>query len=84
MDADQEPQKDYLNKIIEQRSPPSSSNLLNKILGDYNALFVSKIMPNNFTVYDLLLLIENISENLNKFFEDFLYFYGFIIKIYFL
>ena len=84
MDADQEPQKDYLNKIIEQRSPPSSSNLLNKILGDYNALFVSKIMPNNFTVYDLLLLIENISENLNKFFEDFLYFYGLIIKIYFL
>jgi hypothetical protein len=79
MDADQEPQKDYLNKIIEQRSPPSSSNLLNKILCDYNALFVSKIMPNNFTVYDLLPLIENISENLNKFFEDFLYFYQIII-----
>jgi hypothetical protein len=68
MDADQEPQKDYLNKIIEQRSPPSSSNLLNKILCDYNALFVSKIMPNNFTVYDLLPLIENISENPQKIF----------------
>jgi hypothetical protein len=36
-------------------------------------------MPNNFTVYDLLPLIENISENLNKFFEDFLYFYPIII-----
>jgi hypothetical protein len=52
-----------------------------KILDDYNALFVDKIISDSeiFTVYDLLVLIENIADNLNKFFEDFLHFYPIII-----
>jgi len=66
---------------IEKCVRPSSSKLLNKILDDYNALFVYKIISDSeiFTVYDLLVLIENIADNLNKFFEDFLHFYPIII-----
>jgi hypothetical protein len=72
-----EPQKAPIEKCVR----PSSSKLLNKILDDYNALFVDKITSDSeiFTVYDLLVLIENIADNLNKFFEDFLHFYPIII-----
>jgi hypothetical protein len=71
----EEPQKAPIEGCVQQ----SPSILLKKILDDYKALFVDKIIPNKFTVYDLLVLIENIANNLNKFFEDFLHFYPIII-----
>ena len=64
---------------IEECMQQSPSILLNKILGDYKTIFVDKILGNNLTVYDLLVLIENIANNLNKFFEDFLHYYPIII-----
>jgi hypothetical protein len=72
----EEQQKAPIEKCIRPSSP---SILLKKILDDYKTLFVDKIIPNEFTVYDLLDLIENIANNLNKFFEDFLHFYPIII-----
>jgi hypothetical protein len=71
----EEPQKAPIEGCLQQ----SPSILLKKILDDYKTLFVDKIVPNEFTVYDLLVLIENIANNLNKFFEDFLHFYPIII-----
>ena len=64
---------------IEECMQQSPSILLNKILGDYKTIFVDKILGHNLTVYDLLVLIENIANNLNKFFEDFLHYYPIII-----
>jgi hypothetical protein len=64
---------------IEKCVRPSPSNLLNKILQDYKTLFVDKIIEKDFTLYDLLFLIENIADNLDKFFEEFLHFYPIII-----
>jgi hypothetical protein len=64
---------------IEKCVRPSPSKLLDKILQDYKTLFVDKIIKKDFTLYDLLFLIENIADNLDKFFEEFLHFYPIII-----
>ena len=71
--------KEPLKAPVEGCMQQSPSILLNKILGDYKTIFVDKILGNNLTVYDLLVLIENIANNLNKFFEDFLHYYPIII-----
>ena len=71
----EEPQKAPIEKCMR----PSHSILLNKILNDYETIFVDKIIANKFTVYDLLDLVEKIANNLNKFFEDFLHFYPIVI-----
>ena len=71
----EEPQKAPVEKCVLQ----SPSILLEKILDDYKTIFVDKIIAKEFTVYDLLDLIEKIANNLNKFFEDFLHFYPIVI-----
>ena len=68
-----------LKAPVEGCMQQSPSILLQNILDDYKTLFVDKILGNNLTVYDLLVLIENIANNLNKFFEDFLHYYPIII-----
>jgi hypothetical protein len=50
--------------------------LLYNIIHDYHKLLNLKV---GFTVYDLIILINNMAENLNKFFEDFLRYYPDII-----
>ncbi len=62
---------------IKSDKRPSPRELLYKIRDDYSENFVEKKW--NFKVNDLIILVNNIAENLNKFFEDFLRYYPNII-----
>jgi hypothetical protein len=63
---------DEFQQIQEETQPLSPSILLKKILDGYKEIDI-------LSVYDLILLINNMAENLNKFFEDFLLYYPNII-----
>jgi hypothetical protein len=65
------------NAPIKSDKRPSPRELLYKIKDDYFENFVKKRW--DFKVYDLIILVNNMAENLNKFFEDFLLYYPNII-----
>jgi len=66
-----------LTKLKSMLRPPPNF-LLDKIKDTYE-LYMEKLLNNEFTVYDLLVLIDTIATDLNAFFEDFLYYYPTII-----
>jgi hypothetical protein len=53
-------------------------SIFGEIIGDYQKLFINKIQQGKFTLYDLIIFINNITARLNKFFENFLDYYPYI------
>ena len=71
---EREAQLDFLKSMR-----PLPQILLDKIKDTYIS-YMDKLLENKFiTAYDLLVLIDTIATDLNKFFEDFLYYYPTII-----